>query len=117
MPKIVVQVMPKAELLDPQGKAVAGALARLGKRHLHDVRIGKRFEILTDREPSAELIEEVAQLGDELLANGVIEDVISIEVIAEEHLADEDDDESSIPLGAASDAQAHRNEHAAGSLA
>ncbi|MDQ1563833.1 MAG: phosphoribosylformylglycinamidine synthase subunit PurS, partial [Actinomycetota bacterium] len=42
MPTIVVEVMPKAELLDPQGKAVAGALARLGKDQFSNVRIGKR---------------------------------------------------------------------------
>ena len=35
VPTIVVEVMPKAELLDPQGKAVAGALARIGKRPVH----------------------------------------------------------------------------------
>ena len=115
MPKIIVQVMPKAELLDPQGKAVAGALARLGKGHLHDVRVGKRFEITTDRAASAELMDEIARVSDELLANGVIEDVISIDVLpdepeeAEEH-DDEDDDERTIPLGASSDAQAHANE-------
>ena len=34
MPKIVVQVMPKQELLDPQGKAVAGALSRLSLIHI-----------------------------------------------------------------------------------
>jgi phosphoribosylformylglycinamidine (FGAM) synthase PurS component len=48
VPVIVVEVMPKAELLDPQGKAVAGALARLGKTGIAGVRIGKRFEITVD---------------------------------------------------------------------
>ena len=116
MPKIVVQVMPKEELLDPQGKAVAGALARLGKGHLRDVRVGKRFEITTDREPSSELMDELAAVADDLLSNGVIEDVISIDVVDEtEDEAETDDpalesDESTVPLGATSDAQAHRNE-------
>ena len=50
MPTIVVEVMPKAELLDPQGKAVAGALARLGHSALHGVRVGKRFEITVDED-------------------------------------------------------------------
>ncbi len=45
MPTIVVEVMPKAELLDPAGKAVAGALHRLGHEGISDVRIGKRFEL------------------------------------------------------------------------
>ena len=50
MPTIVVDVMPKAELLDPQGKAVAGALARLGVDGFGRVRIGKRFELTVDGE-------------------------------------------------------------------
>lgn len=116
MPKIIVQVMPKEELLDPQGKAVAAALARLGKGHLNDVRIGKRFEITTDREPSPELMDEITQVSDELLANGVIEDVISIDIIPDGEDLDDDadddleDDERTIPLGATSDAQAELNE-------
>lgn len=84
MPKIVVQVMPKQELLDPQGKAVAGALARLGHGHLDDVRIGKRFEISTEREADAQLMSDIEQIADSLLANGVIEDVISIEIAQDE---------------------------------
>ena len=48
MPTIVVEVMPKAEILDPQGKAVGNALARLGKADLTNVRIGKRFEVTVD---------------------------------------------------------------------
>src|SRR5687767_5878390 len=40
MPTIVVDVMPKAELLDPQGKAVAGAFSRLGIEDFTSVRIG-----------------------------------------------------------------------------
>ncbi|MBS3180491.1 MULTISPECIES: phosphoribosylformylglycinamidine synthase subunit PurS [unclassified Pseudoclavibacter] len=95
MPKIVVIVMPKQELLDPQGKAVAGALSRLGKDHLHDVRVGKRFEITTDREVTAELMEEISQVADELLANGVIEDVISIDVLPDgAESADDDADDA-----------------------
>ena len=44
MPTIVVDVMPKAELLDPQGKATTGALARLGHGKFHDVRIGEQAQ-------------------------------------------------------------------------
>ena len=50
MPTIVVDVMPKAELLDPQGKAVSGAFARLGVEGFTDVRIGKRFELTVEGE-------------------------------------------------------------------
>ncbi|MDD9205921.1 phosphoribosylformylglycinamidine synthase subunit PurS, partial [Georgenia sp. 10Sc9-8] len=45
MGRIVVEVMPKPEILDPQGKAVAGALPRLGLTGFTDVRQGKRFEL------------------------------------------------------------------------
>lgn len=77
MPTIVVDVMPKAELLDPAGKAVAGALSRLGKTQVIGVRIGKRFEIEVDEVTDA-VLAEVRQLADEMLSNSVIEDVVSV---------------------------------------
>lgn len=80
MPTIVVEVMPKAELLDPAGKAVAGALHRLGHESISDVRIGKRFELHVDGEVDAELMATVEQLAADMLSNGVIEDVISVHV-------------------------------------
>lgn len=80
MPTIVVEVMPKAELLDPAGKAVAGALHRLGHESIRDVRIGKRFELHVDGEVDAALLETARQLAAEMLSNGVIEDVISVHV-------------------------------------
>ena len=80
MPTIVVDVMPKAELLDPQGKAVAGALNRLGIDGFAGVRIGKRFE-LTVADASDETLAAVQTLADEILSNSVIEDVVGIEVV------------------------------------
>lgn len=80
MPTIVVEVMPKAELLDPAGKAVAGALHRLGHETFADVRIGKRFELHVDGEVDAELMATVEQLAADMLSNGVIEDVISVHI-------------------------------------
>ncbi|NQX05731.1 phosphoribosylformylglycinamidine synthase subunit PurS [Rathayibacter sp. VKM Ac-2856] len=77
MPTIVVEVMPKAELLDPQGKAVAGALSRLGHSAVTGVRVGKRFEITVD-EVTDEVRASVAALADEMLSNSVIEDVVGI---------------------------------------
>ena len=77
MPTIVVEVMPKAELLDPQGKAVAGALARLGKSQFTGVRIGKRFEITVDDVTDA-VLADVRNLAETMLSNSVIEDVVSI---------------------------------------
>jgi phosphoribosylformylglycinamidine synthase subunit PurS len=80
VPTIVVEVMPKAELLDPQGKAVAGALARTGRGHF-DVRVGKRFELTTDAALEESTLASVRQIAEDVLSNGVIEDVVSITVV------------------------------------
>ena len=80
MPTIVVEVMPKAELLDPQGKAVAGALTRLGKTEFSAVRIGKRFELTVDGEITDAVLAEVTELANDMFSNSVIEDVVSITV-------------------------------------
>ncbi|HEY9423216.1 MAG TPA: phosphoribosylformylglycinamidine synthase subunit PurS [Microterricola sp.] len=78
MPTIVVEVMPKAELLDPQGKAVAGALARIGKDGFSSVRIGKRFEITVDGPITDAVRAEVEAIANDILSNSVIEDVVGI---------------------------------------
>lgn len=71
MARVVVEVMPKAEILDPQGQAIHRALDRLGHGGVTDVRQGKRFELdVSDGVTDAEL-EEIAS---GLLANTVIED-------------------------------------------
>jgi len=80
VPTIVVEVMPKAVLLDPQGKAVTGALHRLGKSAFSEVRIGKRFELTVDSVDDA-VLDEVRVLADEMFSNSVIEDVVSITVL------------------------------------
>jgi phosphoribosylformylglycinamidine synthase PurS subunit len=82
VPTIVVEVMPKAEVLDPQGKAVAGALSRLGKTQFSGVRIGKRFEVSVDGEVTDDVLAEVTELANDMFSNSVIEDVVSIEVVA-----------------------------------
>jgi phosphoribosylformylglycinamidine synthase PurS subunit len=81
VPTIVVEVMPKAELLDPQGKAVAGALTRLGKSQFSAVRIGKRFELTVDGEVTDAVLAEVTDLANDMFSNSVIEDVVSITVL------------------------------------
>ena len=81
MPTIVVDVMPKAELLDPQGKAVSGAFSRLGVEDFASVRIGKRFELTVDGEVTDAILAEARRLADEILSNSVIEDVVGIEVV------------------------------------
>ncbi|RSM56450.1 phosphoribosylformylglycinamidine synthase [Actinoplanes sp. ATCC 53533] len=71
MARVVVDVMLKPEILDPQGQAVANALPRLGVSAISSVRIGRRIEIEFDGEPDLETAREIA---DKLLANPVIED-------------------------------------------
>ncbi|MET7394560.1 phosphoribosylformylglycinamidine synthase subunit PurS [Dactylosporangium sp. NPDC005572] len=71
MARVVVDVMLKPEILDPQGQAVANALPRLGVADVTSVRIGKRIEI--EFEGSADL-ERARDIADMLLANPVIED-------------------------------------------
>jgi phosphoribosylformylglycinamidine synthase len=78
MPTIVVEVMPKAELLDPAGKAVAGALARLGHTAFTNVRIGKRFEITVDGPVTEAVLADAQKIAEEMLSNKVIEDVIRV---------------------------------------
>ncbi len=72
MARVVVDVMPKAEILDPQGKAVTGALERLGFSGL-SVRQGKRFEIEVDGELTDDVLGRVGDAAEKLLANTVIE--------------------------------------------
>ena len=80
MPRVVVDVMPKPEILDPQGKAVQGALPRLGFTGVSEVRQGKRFELELDGEATEERLAEVHQMAETLLSNPVIEDfTVSVE--------------------------------------
>ncbi|WP_028476217.1 phosphoribosylformylglycinamidine synthase subunit PurS [Nocardia sp. CNY236] len=71
MARVVVEVMPKAEILDPQGQAVVGALGRLGFEGVSDVRQGKRFELDVDDSVDDATLEKIAE---SLLCNTVIED-------------------------------------------
>ena len=85
MARVVVDVMLKPEILDPQGKAVHGALPRLGFAGVTDVRQGKRFELEVD-ELTDERLSEVHEIAEKLLSNPVIEDFhVYVEL-------DEDDD-------------------------
>ena len=74
MARVVVDVMPKPEILDPQGKAVLGALPRLGFDLVTDVRQGKRFELQVDGEITDEVLAEIEKVAETLLSNPVIED-------------------------------------------
>ncbi len=74
MARVVVNVMLKPEILDPQGRAVQGALGRLGLVGVTDVRQGKQFVIDLDGEFDAERAATLEKLAGELLSNPVIED-------------------------------------------
>jgi phosphoribosylformylglycinamidine synthase len=67
---VVVDVVLKPEILDPQGQAIVGALGRLGIDGVRDVRQGKHFELDVEDHVDDETI---AKLADTLLANPVIE--------------------------------------------
>ena len=70
MARVVVDVVLKPEILDPQGQAILGALGRLGISGVHDVRQGKHFELEVDDGLDDATVEKLA---DSLLANPVIE--------------------------------------------
>ena len=74
MARVVVDVMLKPEILDPQGKAVLGALPRLGFAGVVDVRQGKRFELEVEGEITDERLAQLHDLAGTLLSNPVIED-------------------------------------------
>jgi len=72
--------MPKPEILDPQGKAVQGALPRLGFTGVTDVRQGKRFEIELAGEVTDAVLADVEKMAETLLSNPVIENyTVSVE--------------------------------------
>ena len=71
MARVVVNVMPKAEILDPQGQAVHRALGRIGVGGVTDVRQDKRFELEVEDSVTDEELQRVAET---LLANTVIDD-------------------------------------------
>lgn len=68
--------MPKPEILDPQGKAVLGALPRLGFQGVTDVRQGKRFELEFDGDVDDAVLAEVEKMAETLLSNPVIENYV-----------------------------------------
>ena len=78
MGRLVVEVMPKPEILDPQGKAVVGSLPRLGFDQFTAVRQGRRFELSVDGPVTPAHLEAARQAADKLLSNPIIEDVVSV---------------------------------------
>lgn len=78
MGRVVVDVMPKPEILDPQGKAVAGALPRLGFTGFTSVRQGKRFELEVDGPVTDEVLAAAREAAATVLSNPIIEDVVAV---------------------------------------
>jgi phosphoribosylformylglycinamidine synthase PurS subunit len=78
MGRVVVDIMPKPEILDPQGKAVVGALARLGFAEFSGARQGKRFELEVEGEVTVEVLTRAREAAETLLSNPVIEDVVRV---------------------------------------
>jgi len=76
---VVVNVALKPEILDPQGRAVLGALGRLGLSGVSDVRQGKQFVLNIDGEVDAAKLAQINEIAATLLSNPVIED-FTIEV-------------------------------------
>ena len=71
--KIEVRVYPKEGVLDPQGKAIAAALGRLGHKGVGDVRAGKVFFIEVSGSDAKAAEADARKMAEELLANTVIE--------------------------------------------
>jgi phosphoribosylformylglycinamidine synthase subunit PurS len=72
--RVVVDVMLKPEIADPQGQAVADALPRLGFTGVRGVRQGKRFELEIDGDVDDATLDMIRKAAETLLANPVIED-------------------------------------------
>jgi phosphoribosylformylglycinamidine synthase subunit PurS len=72
--RVVVEVMLKPEIHDPQGEAIASACQRLGFSQVLAVRQGKRFEVELGEPADESAVARIAELAGELLANPVIEE-------------------------------------------
>ena len=68
-----IDVMPKKEILDPQGKAVTGSMKNLGLSEIHNVRIGKHISLEIEAADEATAHAKVEQACKNLLANLIME--------------------------------------------
>jgi phosphoribosylformylglycinamidine synthase subunit PurS len=71
--KIIVDVMLKPEILDPQGRAILGIFNRSGHAAITGVRQGKRFEISVAGPITDEVLDQIEELAATVLSNPVIE--------------------------------------------
>ena len=78
-----IDVMPKKEILDPQGKAVTGSMKNLGLSEIQNVRIGKHISLQIEAENEQVAHEKVEQACKSLLANLIMESyTFKLEVLA-----------------------------------
>ena len=78
---VVVNVALKPEILDPQGRAIVGALGRVGLAGVADVRQGKQFVLNIDGDVDEAKLAQIHEIASTLLSNPVIED-FTVEVQA-----------------------------------
>ncbi len=72
--KAKIFVTLKRTVLDPQGKAVLGALDSLGYKSVREVRVGKYLELAIDSPDRGQAERQVKEICEKLLANPVIEE-------------------------------------------
>jgi phosphoribosylformylglycinamidine synthase len=72
--RVSVHITPRRGILDPQGKAVQGALHSLGFEGVSSVRVGRHIIVDTDAESEDAAVASVTAMCEKLLANPVIED-------------------------------------------
>ncbi len=74
MARMIVEVMLKPEIHDPQGEAIASACHRLGFGQVLGVRQGKRFEVEVEGPADEAVVTAITNVARDLLSNPVIED-------------------------------------------
>jgi len=72
--EVFVNVLLKPEILDPQGRAVLGALGRVGLTGVAEVRQGKQFVLTIDGEVDEAKLAKINEIALTMLSNPVIED-------------------------------------------
>lgn len=80
--RVAVQITPRRGILDPQGKAVAGALHALGFPAVHDVHVGRHIVLELDAADQASAERDARAMCERLLANPVTEDFAIADVTA-----------------------------------
>jgi phosphoribosylformylglycinamidine synthase len=80
--QVMVHVVPRTGILDPQGKAVNDALHTLGFNNVSDVRVGRHLVLRVDAENKDAAADSARAMCDKLLANPVTEDFSIAGVVA-----------------------------------